>query len=129
MTTFTDPPADATPEPGSALDVVIEHLTAFADRDLDRVLDTFAEDAVFTTADGTVVGRRALRAFFADAFALPVRVEMERRATHVVDDTVVCEIAEHISAEGFSHSLDVAGFYTVRRGKLVRVRVYRDVPA
>ena len=127
MTTFTDPPAGANPEPGTPLDVVVQHLTAFAERDLDGVLDTFAEDAVFTTAEGTVVGRPALRALFGDAFALPVRVEMERRATHVVDDTVVCEIAEHISAEGFSHSLDVAGFYTVRGGKLVRVRVYRDV--
>ena len=127
MTTSTDPPRDAHPEPGSPLDVVVEHLTAFAERDLDRVLDTFADDAVFTTADGTIVGRTALRALFSDAFALPVHVEMERRATHVVDDTVVCEIAEHISAEGFSHSLDVAGFYTVRGGKLVRVRVYRDV--
>lgn len=111
------------------LDVVHEHLEAFAARDLDRLMATFAHDAVFTTADGTVVGRAALRQLFADAFALPVHVDMERRAVHAAGDTVACEIAEHITAEGMTHTLEVAGFYTVRGGVLVRVRVYRDALA
>ena len=115
--------------PDAPLDVVIEHLAAFADRDLERVLATFSHDATFSTADGTVVGRRAIRQLFAESFAMPVEVRMQRRTTHVDGDTVVCEIAEHITADGMTHTLDVAGFYTVRRGELVRVRVYRDVPA
>lgn len=121
------------PEPQPAdpavLDVVLEHLDAFAARDLDRVLATFADDAVFTTEDGTVIGRRALRQLFTDAFALPAHVDMERRAVHATGDTVACEIAEHITAEGMTHTMELAGFYTVRDGALVRVRVYRDAPA
>lgn len=111
----------------SPKDVVSEHLEAFADRDLERVLATFADDATFSTADGTIVGRRALRQLFAESFALPVEVEMQQRVMHVSGDTVACELAEAITAQGVTHTLDVAGFYTVRDGRLVRVRVYRDV--
>lgn len=111
------------------LDVVLEHLDAFAARDVERVIATFADDAVFTTGDGTVIGRTALRRLFTDAFALPVHVDLERRAVHATGDTVACEIVEHITAEGVTHTMDLAGFYTVRGGALVRVRVYRDALA
>ena len=109
------------------LAVVEEHLAAFERRDLDGVLATFAEDASFSTAEGTVVGRRALRQLFGASFQVPARVEMERLATHVAEETVVCEIAEHITAEGMTHTIDVAMVCTVRRGRIVRVRVYRDL--
>jgi hypothetical protein len=106
--------------------VVVAHLEAFEGRDLDGVLATFADDATFSTADGTVVGRRALRQLFTDAFALPAQVAMERHHIHVAGDTVVCEMTERITTSGMTHGFDVAGVYTVRDGRLVRVRVYRD---
>lgn len=109
--------------------VVDEHLAAFEARDVERVLATFATDASFTTADGTVVGRTALRHLFEESFALPVDVAMDRQVTHVAGDTVVCEIAERLVADGLTHALDVAAFYTVRGGEIVRVRVYRDAVA
>ena len=116
-------PADGS-EP---LDVVAAHLAAFEERDLEGVLATFSDDAAFSTADGTVVGLRALRSLFEQSFDLPVEVVMERRQTHVAGDTVVCELTERITAQGVTQGFDVAGVYTVRNGRLVRVRVYRDL--
>ena len=108
-------------------EVVAAHLDAFEARDLDAVLATFADDATFSTADGVVVGRRALSRLFADAFTLDATVRMDRHATHVAGEVVTVEMTERITAAGRTVEIDVAGVYVVRRGRLVRVRVYRDV--
>jgi uncharacterized protein (TIGR02246 family) len=105
------------------------HLAAFNERDVDAVMALFAEDAVFATADQLVVGRRGLRALFGDSFAAPVTAALELRRAVVAGDTAACELVERLTLpSGETTELDVAAFYTVRDGALVRVRVYRDLP-
>lgn len=112
------------------LDAVKAHLAAFNDRDLERVLALFAEDAVFATAEQLVVGRRGLRVLFADAFAQPLRVTLTLRRAVVAGDHAACELLERLDLPGAAPvELDVAGFYTAHDGYFARVRVYRDLPA
>lgn len=108
------------------LAVVQAHLHAYNARDLDALLATFAEDAVFAAGDQLVVGQRGLRLLFADAFAVPADAQMRLHRAVVEGDTVACELAERITVSGADHELDVAAFYTVREDLLTRVRVYRD---
>jgi hypothetical protein len=113
--------ADETLEP------VHDHIAAFNARDVDGVLATFADDAVFASGDQVVVGVRALRVLFADAFAAPVGAELVLRHAVVQEGVVACELTERLTVAGARHDIDVAAFYTVRRGRLARVRIYRDV--
>lgn len=114
----------------STLGTVEAHLSAFNARDADAVVALFTEDAVFATADGLVVGRRALRALFSEAFAEPVGAALELRRAVIDGDTAACELTETLALpDGTSAELPVAAFYTVQRGALARIRVYRDTPA
>lgn len=114
---------------GAILDAVAGHLAAFNARDAERTSAGFAEDAVFAAGDQLVVGRRAIRTLFADAFAAPISATLELRRSYVDGETAACELVEHLEVEGDVHELPVAAFYTVRNGLLLRVRVYRDHPA
>lgn len=119
------------PEDGrsAVLDAVEAHLRAFNARDVEAVLTLFAHDAVFATADGLVVGRRALRALFTEAFQEPAGAALELRRAVVEADTAACELVERLALpDGGAAELPVAAFYTVIRGELARVRVYRDLP-
>lgn len=107
------------------LAVVRAHLAAFNARDLDAVMATFQEDAVFSTADHLVVGSRGIAALFGDAFR-EFEASLELRAAVVQDDTVACELTERVTAEGMGAELPLAAFYTVRGGRLARVKVYRE---
>lgn len=109
------------------LEVVRGHLDAFNARDLDRVLAGFDDDAVFASGDQMVVGARAIRVLFADAFAAPVNAELELRDAVTQGQVVACEMTERLAFAGGQHEVDVAAFYTVRRGRLARVRIYRDL--
>lgn len=108
------------------LEVVQAHLDAFNDRNVDGVLSVFSPDAVFTSGEQTVVGERSLRGLFNDAFAVPADASLHLRRAVVEGDTAACELVERVSVGGAVQELDVAAFYTVRRGRLVRVRVYRE---
>ncbi len=105
--------------------VVRRHLDAFNARDLDGLLSTFADDAVFATGDHLVVGRRGINALFADAFR-DMRAELTLLRWVAAGDTTACELAERVTFAGVSHDFALAGFYTVRDGALVRVKVYRE---
>lgn len=113
----------------TVLDTVHEHVEAFNARDLDRVVALFAQDAVFANPDQLVVGRRGLRALFADAFAQPVTATLELHRAVVEGESAACELTEALVADGGRVELGLAVFYTVRAGALVRVRTYRDVSA
>lgn len=111
----------------SVLATVEAHLEAFNARDLERVVDLFAEDAVFAAGDQLVIGRRGLRRLFGDAFDQPATVSLELRRAVIEGDTAACELGEHLALPGGTAlELAVAAFYTVRDGALVRMRVYRD---
>ncbi|WP_165492064.1 nuclear transport factor 2 family protein [Egibacter rhizosphaerae] len=118
------------PETGGDTDplsAVHAHLEAFNAGDVERVVATFREDALFVAGDQVVVGHRALRAMFADAFAAPVEAQLTLNHVVVSGATAACELTETLEVEGSTHSLDVAAFYTAQRGQLVRVKVYRDL--
>lgn len=108
--------------------VVEAHLAAFNAADLEAVMRGIADDAVLTVGDHTAIGARAIRGLFADSFATPVGAELAVRRAVVDGDTVACELTEELVVEGTSHTIDVAAFYTARAGRLVRVRIYRDLP-
>lgn len=114
-------------EETAELAVVEAHLTAFNRRDIDAVMAGFDTDAVFTMAAQLIVGARAIRQAFADSFAVDARARLDLQRAVVEGDTVACELTERIEAQGITHSLDVAAFYTVRNGLLARVRIYRDL--
>lgn len=109
------------------LGAVERHIAAFNDADIDAVMTGFDDEAVFATADQLVVGARAIRRLFADSFGMPVTARLELQRAVVSGDTVACELSERIEGEGLAHEIDVAAFYTVRQGRLARVRIYRDL--
>jgi hypothetical protein len=109
------------------LQVVEEHIRAFNACDLDAVMAGFDEDAVFSTAEHLAVGARAISRLFADSFAALATARLELQQAVVQGDTVGCELTEVIEAEGVGHTLEVAAFYTVRAGRIARVRIYRDL--
>jgi hypothetical protein len=120
----------ACPVPDSPLLAAVEaHVAAFNQTDLDAVMAGFADDAVFTAAEQTVIGARAIRGLFADSFASPVRAELVLERVVLGGDTAACELAEHLTVDDVTHTIDVAAFYTVRDDQLVRVRIYRDLPS
>ncbi|CAN5843297.1 hypothetical protein BH23ACT10_BH23ACT10_21160 [soil metagenome] len=108
--------------------VVDAHLAAFNRCDLDAVMADVAEDATFTVGDQTAIGARAVRELFADSFGSPVAAELTLQRAVVDGDTIACELTEQLTVEDTGHAIDVAAFYTVRSGELVRVRIYRDLP-
>jgi uncharacterized protein len=108
-----------------ALDVVRAHVEAFNAGDVDALMAGFADDAVFVTAEHMVVGTRGLRAMFGDALA-NLAPAMELRATVVQHGVVACELTERLTVEGAQFSFQLAAFYTVQRGQIVRVKVYRE---
>jgi uncharacterized protein len=113
------------PSDAVALDVVRAHVDAFNAGDVDALMAGFADDAVFVTAEHMVVGIRGLRAMFGDALA-SLSPTMELRATIVQHGVVACELTEHLTVDGAQFSFQLAAFYTVQHGQIVRVKVYRE---
>lgn len=109
------------------LQVVEEHIRAFNACDLDAVMAGFDDEAVFSTAEHLVVGAHAISRLFADSFAAPATAHLELKRVVVDGDTAGCELTELIATEGVEHTLEVAAFYTVRNGRIARVRIYRDL--
>lgn len=109
------------------LDVVEAHIRAFNAADLGAVMAGFDDDAVFSTADQLAVGSRAISRLFAESFDAPASARLALQRAVVDGDTVGCELSEQIVAEGVEHVLEVAAFYTVRAGRIARVRIYRDL--
>ncbi|MBA2730667.1 MAG: nuclear transport factor 2 family protein [Euzebyaceae bacterium] len=109
------------------LEAVEAHLAAFNARNLEAVSAGFCDDAVFATGDDLIIGRRGISAFFAEAFAQPLRAELRLLRSVTDGDTVACEVAERLTLDdGRSHELALAAFYTVRDAALARVKVYRE---
>ena len=107
------------------LDVVQAHFEAFNTGDLDALMAGFAEDAVFSTGEHLVVGERGIREMFRDALQQLAPV-LTLRAVVAQGEVVACELTEDLTVEGSDFSFALAAFYTVRRGQIVRVKVYRE---
>lgn len=113
--------------PEDALAAVHAHIAAVNGRDVDAVLRSFDDDAVFTSPDGTVIGSQGIRALFGESFEAPVHATLELRRAVVMGDTVACELIERIHLGEQLHEIEAAGFYTVRDDGIARVRLYRDI--
>ena len=107
------------------LDVVQAHFAAFNAADLDALMAGFADDAVFATGEHLVVGQRGIRAMFGDALTA-LAPNLDVRSVVVQGEVVACELAERLTVEGAPFEFALAAFYTVRRGQIVRVKVYRE---
>ena len=110
-------------------EVVQAHVEAFNACDLDAVMAGFDDEAVFATVEQLAVGSRAISRLFAESFAAPASAHLEVQRIVIDGDTAGCEMTERIVAAGVEHLIDVAAFYTVRDGRIVRVRIYRDIAA
>lgn len=102
------------------------HIERFNARDAEGCVAGFAEDAVFANGEHLVVGRRGLLSLFTEAFSAPLRATLELRSSVVQGDTAACELIERLDFAETVHEVALAAFYTVRRGLLVRVKVYRE---
>ena len=107
------------------LDIVQAHFAAFNAADLDALMAGFADDAVFATGEHLVVGHRGIREMFRDALR-ELKPTLALRSSVVQGDVVACELHEELSVEGTAFEFALAAFYTVRRGQIVRVKVYRE---
>ncbi|HVM19712.1 MAG TPA: nuclear transport factor 2 family protein [Egibacteraceae bacterium] len=107
------------------LDVVQAHFEAFNTGDVNALMAGFADDAVFATGDHIVVGNRGIRAMFTDALR-SLSPTLALRAAVVQGEVVACELSETIRVDGGAMEFALAAFYTVRRGQIVRVKVYRE---
>lgn len=113
------------PQDAAVAGVVRAHVDAFNAGDVDALIAGFADDAVFVTGDHMVVGARGLRAMFGEALA-DLSPTMELRAMVVQHGVVACELTERLTVEGAEFHFALAAFYTVARGQIVRVKVYRE---
>ena len=107
------------------LDIVQAHFAAFNAADIDALMAGFADDAVFATGEHLVVGSRGIRAMFSEALAA-LAPTLTLRAAVVQAEVVACELDEKLTVEGTPFEFALAAFYTVRRGRIVRVKVYRE---
>lgn len=107
------------------LDIVQAHFAAFNAADIDALMAGFAEDAVFATGEHLVIGSRGIRAMFTDALAT-LAPALELQAAVVQGEVVACEVTERLTVDGSEFQFALAAFYTVRRGRIVRVKVYRE---
>lgn len=109
----------------AVVDVVQAHFDAFNAGDIDALMAGFTDDAVFATGEHLVVGARGLRAMFTDALSSLAPV-LEAQSTVVQNGVVACELVERLTIEGAEFAFPIAAFYTVRRGQIARVKVYRE---
>ncbi|MPZ72434.1 MAG: nuclear transport factor 2 family protein [Nitriliruptorales bacterium] len=107
------------------LDVVQAHFAAFNTGDLDALMAGFTDDAVFSTGEHLVVGHRGIRQMFRDALA-QLSPSLTLRAAVAQGDVVACELTEQLMVEGATFQFALAAFYTVRRGQIMSVKVYRE---
>jgi hypothetical protein len=107
------------------LAAVHAHVEAFNSDDLEGLVAGFSEDAVFATGEHLVVGRRGIRALFADALR-EIDAILEVRTAVAQGETVACEVVERVVVDGRAFEFHLAAFYTVRRGQIARAKIYRE---
>jgi ketosteroid isomerase-like protein len=102
---------------------------AFNSRDIDRIMEFFAEDAVFATARGPhpygerYVGKPAIGRFLGDRFKSIPDMRWENQYRFVSGDRAVsCWIVEGKNPAGESLNFFGCDLYTFRDGKIV----YKD---
>ncbi len=110
--------------------VGIRWMDAFNTRDLDALLDLYAEDAVHVSpklrlaqpqSEGKIVGKPALRAWWADCFARMPKLHYQPVSFTGNDERVWMEYLRRLPGES---DLLVAEVLELRRGKIYASRVF-----
>ena len=105
--------------------LVRTHVDAFNERELDKLMGGFAEDAVWRTGTDTVTGSERLATFFGEAMTgLLPRLEI---TSLVADDSrAACELRESYEHEGETREASIAAFFTFEAELISRATVYRE---
>jgi ketosteroid isomerase-like protein len=119
--------------PDALLGLMEEHIAAWNDHDLDRLMSLFSDDSVFEASGGPevtgerFVGRAAVRTAFAGVLESMPDAHWGGGRHHVIDDG--CGVSEWTLTGTFidGRSLEVNGcdFLTVRDGLIVLKNSYR----
>jgi uncharacterized protein (TIGR02246 family) len=105
--------------------LVYQHLAALNRGDLDGLLDTLADDAVWVTGEHVVRGRDDLAEFFRTALT---QLAPQLSVTRIIVDgpLAACELLETVVFDGERRDFSIAAFYEVAEGRIASVKVYRE---
>ena len=106
-------------------DIVRAHISAFNRRDLDALMATLRDDAVWTTGQDTLSGAVALRDFFGGAMTglLP---RLDVRSILIDGNRVACELRETYGAGDDEREDFIAAFYVVVDDRIAGAKIYRE---
>ena len=102
-----------------------EHVRAVNAGDLPALLAGFAADARFQTGDHVVIGSDDIRAFFTEAFA-GLRPQLEITNLFVDEGRAACELRDTVTVDGEKRTYASAAFFSLDRGVITDVKVYRE---
>ncbi|RNI21357.1 nuclear transport factor 2 family protein [Flexivirga caeni] len=101
------------------------HVAAFNDRDIDGLLRGFTADAEWVTGRYRCSGIGELTELFIGAFgAIAPRLEIVRAVPG--DGLVAAELVERMAIDGQVVAAPIAGFYTLRGGRIAIAKIYRE---
>ena len=109
----------------TAHELVAEHLAAFNAHDTDRLLSGFAADAVWITGQDAMRGRNALAELF-DAGLWAMNPHLDVLCIVADGDRAAAQLHESITVDGDVREFDIAVFFDLAEGLIVRAKVYRE---
>ena len=121
------PASEANSVESEARRVTMEMVEAWNQLDWDRVIDLFAEDAVFQSMmKEPVVGRNTIDAYFRPLFEGIERIDLQLRNVVVENTLVVIERVDDFVYDGNHGRVPVVGVLEIADGKVVAWREYYD---
>ncbi len=123
MTACTPPPSGD----DEKLAVAEKMIQGWNDRDLDGVMELFAEDGIFQSMmKDPVVGREVIRERWAPIFAGLDQIELQIRNKGVIGDVVVLERVDDFVYNGKHAAVPVVAVMEIAEGKITEWREYYD---
>ena len=107
-------------------DPVQQQIDAYNERDLDRFVAAYAEDAILEDGEGNVMaqGRGSIRGIYAELFPQSPRLHSEILSRISVGEYVIDEEgATGIEMEGVPSVVHKAAVYRLVEGKIAHVRM------
>jgi uncharacterized protein (TIGR02246 family) len=112
---------------GSPLVVAHNMVIAWNQLDVDRIVNTFSEDAVFQSMMlEPIVGRAALTEHFSKLLENATHLELQLRNVAVSGNTVFLERVDVFTVNGKHGSVPVVAVMDIEDGKVARWREYYD---
>jgi hypothetical protein len=109
----------------TVLEVLHAHLAAYNAADVERVVQTFSEDAEFVAGDEAAQGRPALRSWFGASFGGDATAHLTLDQVEVVGAIARCELTSRLSYAGTVLEVPVSATFTVHDGFVTRIDVDR----